>query len=208
MPTITGDNSDNTLFGTAGDDEIFALGGNDVIHPGAGNDTVYAGDGDDLIYWEGGRDTVYGGNGRDIISLAGLLYGSTISLADGWYIQGTSLTGSTGLVILYSIEGVIGSNYDDSVYLWDDPRDLYIDGAGGNDVLRGGFGDDEIFGGDGDYDSVASSRGNDTMDGGDGISDLINYSSFDAGQGIVADLRTGIVIDEYGDTDTVTGLKG
>ena len=206
MPIISGDNNNNTLNGTSGDDEI---------HPGDGNDTVYAGDGDDLIYWEGGRDTVYGGDGRDIISLAGLLQAFVINMSDGWYIQGLWPSGMTSLLFMYSIEGVIGTDYNDSFYLVDDPddlRDFYLDGGEGRDEIRGGRGDDEIYGGGG-ADSIYSSRGNDSMHGGDtgldpfGVQDTLYYTGTDAIQGIVADLRTGVVIDEYGDTDTISGFE-
>ncbi|WP_093254308.1 calcium-binding protein [Rubrimonas cliftonensis] len=61
-----------------------------------------------------------------------------------------------------------------------------LSGGGGDDALRGGAGADLIDGGEGDYDQIMH-------DGGF--------------RGIIADLEAGAVIDQFGDTDTVTGVE-
>jgi len=209
MPTITGDNGDNTINGTSGEDEIFALGGDDLICPGDGNDTVYAGDGNDYIFWTGGSDVVDGGLGQDVIWLSALDYVSIGSLADGSVIQGR-LGGFTQELTVYSIEGVVGTQGSDSL-VWDEntdeTRNLYLNGLGGDDLIRGGLGNDEIVGGENDSDTIMSSRGNDRLEGGFGGYDLVTFSGSDAEQGIVADLGAFTVTDEYGDTDTVIGFE-
>ena len=50
MPTITGTDSAETLFGSWGDDDIFALGGNDMIMLTPGHDMIDGGNGDDLAF--------------------------------------------------------------------------------------------------------------------------------------------------------------
>ncbi|MFZ1470682.1 MAG: Hint domain-containing protein [Paracoccaceae bacterium] len=65
MP-INGNNSNNTLTGTAGDDEINGYGGKDTINAGAGNDTLYGGNGNDSLNGQDGNDIIYGDDGNDI----------------------------------------------------------------------------------------------------------------------------------------------
>lgn len=49
MAVITGDNSNNSLFGTAGDDTVSALAGNDTIAGSLGNDSIDGGLGRDTL---------------------------------------------------------------------------------------------------------------------------------------------------------------
>ena len=65
--TLTGDDNDNYLNGTAGGDTLTGAGGNDVLFNAVGNDTVNGGSGDDLIYIYNstGANTITGGDGAD-----------------------------------------------------------------------------------------------------------------------------------------------
>jgi serralysin len=72
----------------------------------------------------------------------------------------------------------------------------------GNDVFNMGDGDDWVFG----------SMGNDTINGGNGWDTLsFENTQWDSGipmvRGINANLNTGVVLDPYGFTDTVTGVE-
>ncbi len=65
-PTIiNGNETDNTLTGTALDDEIYGLQGNDTLSGGAGDDLMSGGEGDDLLIGGEGDDTLYGKDGND-----------------------------------------------------------------------------------------------------------------------------------------------
>lgn len=75
--------------------------------------------------------------------------------------------------------------------------DLFL-GGGGNDRLYGEAGDDQMRGG----------RGTDTYDGGEGDNDRISFIEEDATQGVIADLRTGVIAnDGFGNAETMTGVE-
>lgn len=148
--------SNDTVIGGAGDDFIFAGGGDDIISGGAGNDTIYgdflerifltssgndtidAGEGDDYVNGGAGNDDVVGGTGFD------RLYESSISQArvtdtfitlDGFRTNGhgfeqVELWGTDGDDVLNASGFTLG------------PVTFF--GFGGNNVLRGGAGDDYL----------------------------------------------------------------
>jgi Ca2+-binding RTX toxin-like protein len=65
--TITGDNSNNTLTGTAIAETIYGLGGSDTLTGGGGNDTLDGGTGSDKLYGGSGADLLKGGDGNDTL---------------------------------------------------------------------------------------------------------------------------------------------
>lgn len=67
MTTITGNDTAQTLYGTAAADLIKGMGGNDVIYGKAGNDKIYGGTGADTLYGDAGQDWLYGEAGADIL---------------------------------------------------------------------------------------------------------------------------------------------
>ncbi|NNE53380.1 MAG: DUF4214 domain-containing protein [Sulfitobacter sp.] len=77
----------------------------------------------------------------------------------------------------------------------DDQTAPFLTGTTENDTYFGLEGSDLLF----------SSAGNDTIDGGPGDQDTADYRNDPAG--IDADLSTGLVIDGYGDTDTLIGIE-
>src|SRR6185369_2962422 len=89
-----------------------------------------------------------------------------------------------------------------------------IYGEGGNDVLRGGLGDDQLYGGD-NNDLMRGNGGVDSFDGGaddgegfNGIGDRVSFFEVRATQGVVADLRTGIISnDGFGNVETMVGIE-
>ena len=144
--SITGDAADNLLDGRAG---------NDTLNGGDGNDTLAGGD---------GNDALNGGNGSDVASYANAASAVTVSLA----ISTTQATGGAGNDILSQIEGLTGSNFNDT--LTGGSGNDTLDGGSGNDSLDGGVGNDTLIGGD----------GNDTLNGGTGT-DTASYITAGAG---------------------------
>lgn len=152
----------------------------DSVEGGAGNDTILTGDDD---------DTIYGGSGADVIDA-----GFDDDTVDGG-LGADSIQGSEGN------DTIDGGGDDDIIYGGVSPSDpnyataqLYdLEDAGSNtpadpnvgnnaDLLRGGAGDDQIFGQD-DADTLLGGTGQDTLDGG------IDDDQLNGGEG--SDVLTG-----------------
>ena len=125
---ITGDDGDNKLFGESGDDRLYG---------GLGEDFLYGGADDDWLYGGAGNDIVDGGEGFDRIdfrdSPSGVEVNFDLNLARGQHIGDDEV---------YSVERVIGSEYDD----------VLIGSAneeGSYESFSGGLGDDHIDGQEG-----------------------------------------------------------
>lgn len=76
VAVILGNNTANTVSGTAAGDHIFALGGADTINPGNGNDSIDAGAGKDVIKFKStvsftAADRIDGGLDSDTLNLTG-----------------------------------------------------------------------------------------------------------------------------------------
>ena len=160
--SIEGSEGSDTLRGQGGDDILmgdhYIANGQDVLYGGDGADSLWGGSGNDLLYGDAGADTVRGCNGSDSID-GGL--GSTDVLdggnGNGWLFYSNATTGiqvslETGLGpngdTLIAIEGVIGTNYADSIS--GGGLNDWIDGVAGNDTLDGGsYGADTLVGGGG-----------------------------------------------------------
>jgi serralysin len=142
MPTIIGNDSNETLRGSSGDDLIDGGDGNDQIITSDGEDTVLGGEGDDQLniiaagpgLWQNyryypstGRKIMSGGNGSDYV-LGG---------ADSDNLSGD--TGNDGLYGMAGDDTLQGGSHDD-----------WLDGGPGSDILDGGPGADVFAGGDGD----------------------------------------------------------
>ncbi|MEN9897114.1 MAG: hypothetical protein RLZZ66_763 [Pseudomonadota bacterium] len=143
----------DTLFNIEGvegsdfNDSLIGSSGSDKIQGGAGDDSISGGAGDDTI--DGGENSQWGG---DIVS-----YHNSPSAVSVILVTGAgSVTGGAGNDVLYQIEGVEGSNFNDTLI-----------GGDGSDHIQGGEGSDSISGGAGD-DFLSGDRGNDTLEGGDG----------------------------------------
>ncbi|MGE3245901.1 MAG: M10 family metallopeptidase C-terminal domain-containing protein [Beijerinckiaceae bacterium] len=166
---IYGTSKNDTLSGTAGSDIIYARSGSDLIFGSASADTIY---GDD----EGGA------NYSDTVSYANSALGVRVDLRQVLQQDQSPYEWSAGIDdpnapvsdahgdMLYSIENVTGSAYDD-----------ILTGNGALNVLNGGNGNDTLNGG---IDGFA-----DVLDGGAGV-DTVDYSESGAGVNVTLDRTT------------------
>jgi hypothetical protein len=130
---ITGDGGDETITGVG--DGIW-----EVIS-GAG--------GDDVLEGKDGHDTLQGGAGFDHASYSTAPSGVAASL-----VNPAGNTGDAADDSYDSIEGLIGSSFDDT--LVGDALVNTLQGGEGNDTLTGGLGQDKLIGGAGDDTAVFS----------------------------------------------------
>ncbi|MBX9777975.1 MAG: hypothetical protein K2Y71_26640 [Xanthobacteraceae bacterium] len=183
---VTGTEHDDSLYGSELNDEIYGLAGNDRIDAGGGNDLLFGGL---------GNDTLFGGAGVDTVSYAGSdapINAQLFSnLVHTYRVEGDENGEHTHLVetdMLYSVERVIGSNYDD--YMYGGQNGGLLDGGGGNDYLFGGGTDGltVLVGGDGD-DRLYSGSAATWMTGGSGADEFVFGI---AGPSTVTDFTSGV----------------
>ena len=180
------------ITGDSGDNLLFGLDGNDQLEGGEG------------------ADRLIGGEGRDFAVYRNATSGVEFALGSG---VGTG--GEAAGDIYNSIEGAVGSAFDDTMATADTggtlfglggadtliggaARDVLLGGSG-NDALSGGGGNDVLRGGDGD-DTLLASTGNDFMLGGAGADTFVVGAS-DTGRTLVRDFS---VAD--GDVVKLTGF--
>lgn len=192
---LVGDANRNILNGDDGDDTIRGGGGNDALYGGDGADQLQGENGDDTLNGGAGDDTLDGGSGRDIASYENDGGAVTVDL-----LTGIATDGFGGTDTLIRIESAIGGRFNDTLILANVAGIAY--GRAGNDTLTGGNADDELNGG----------SGADTITGGDGL-DTVNYldDGFDSAgvgtKGVVVNLLTGRAKDNWGKTDTLSGIE-
>lgn len=169
---------------------------NDRLAGTAANDHFYGGNGDDVFLGMGGFDTYEGGYGFDIVDFSWAVSRIAINLSQTGY-RSQQNTGAGGYAIIFDIEGIIGSRFDDDLrgfladnrldggdgndYLFGDPGADTLIGGTGNDTLQGGTGNDSLLGGTGndklegqtENDYLAGDAGNDWMSGGAGNDTLL-----------------------------------
>ncbi len=148
--TINGFDGQDLLFGNDGNDSLLGRVGGDSLIGGDGNDWLDAGDdsdildggsGDDTLIGGAGEDSLFGGAGVDVASYADAGSGVTVSLA----LTTAQNTVGAGTDVLVSIEGLIGSAFNDR--LTDNAGNNTLTGGAGNDTLNGGAGADTLIGG-------------------------------------------------------------
>jgi Ca2+-binding RTX toxin-like protein len=180
--SLSGDNGNDTLIGSASNDTLDGGAGDDGIHGGAGNDLINGGAGNDSIGGGLGNDTIIGGDGNDFAngdagddSVIGSVGNDTLRGGDG----NDTLLGVAGDDNLNGMAG------DDSI-LGGVGQDA-ISGGAGNDTLDGGRNDDTINGNSGN-DKIRGDHGNDyintgigsnTVNGGDGNDTIIAADGHD-----------------------------
>jgi Ca2+-binding RTX toxin-like protein len=161
---------------------------NDTLSGDLNNNVLSGGAGDDLLLGGAGADTLYGGTGSDTASYQGSTAAVSVNLTTG-VTSGGHAVGDT----LSSIENLIGSSYNDSLY-----------GDASNNVINGGLGSDTLYGYAGN-DTLDVQTGRDTAYGGDG-DDLFYVDS----QGTVANENLPTLVNgenntswAYGGGDTI-----
>ena len=192
-PTM-GTSGADTLTGTTGNDTIYggpSTGqtgtGNDSISGGNGNDVIFAGDGNDTLQGGAGADTLYGGAGMDTASYSASGSAVNVNLATG-----AASGGNANGDVLNSIEGVVGSGFNDT--LTGSSEANYIDGGAGADAISAGDGNDTVLGGDGN-DTIDGGSGDDSVSGGLGNDSILGGAGSDT-------------IDGGSGTDFITGGDG
>ncbi|WP_417255709.1 Hint domain-containing protein [Celeribacter halophilus] len=195
---IYGNDGDDTIDGAGGDDTIYGGAGDDTLQGSGGTNTLSGGDGDDTFIGGEGADTFDGGAGQDNIDYSASDAAVNVDLSTST-LSGGDAENDT---IVNGIDGVIGSEYDDTLTGFDhegtSASDTYTNeffGMGGDDTISGAGGDDYLDGGD----------GNDTINGGDGDDVIIGGETGlpDRGYG-----STGVDSDPDNDKDTLYGGAG
>jgi Ca2+-binding RTX toxin-like protein len=179
---LVGDGGANVLSGRNGNDMLVGLGGINIL---------YGEDGDDHLWGGEGPDELWGGAGFDYARYDAATAGVTALLDSPFYNTGDA-AGDT----YFDIEGLVGSNFDDSL---SGANDLF--GRGGDDLLIGGRpGVNRLFGGE----------GADELFGGDSVTlDLACYDQARAGVRASLDDPAGNKGEAAGDTySEIDGLVG
>ncbi|RZJ46077.1 MAG: hypothetical protein EON86_00040 [Brevundimonas sp.] len=164
--SLTADENDNTLYGTAGDDTLSGLGGNDTLVGQGGHDTLIGGAGGDNYFINGAGDET-----DVIVEQAG------DSGLDTAYVSfsGYSLVENVeNLASMASTAAVFNGNAVANTMIAIGSASVTFNGLGGDDVLIGdGFANynDTLNGGEGD-DQLIGGGGNDVLDGGVGADDM------------------------------------
>ena len=163
---LVGDNYSNRLSGNLGDDILKGGGGSDTLYGDGIDDTdamfpIEGGSGNDVLKGGGGADILHGGIGMDTAAYNDSPEGVTVSLYSG-YTGGGDAAGD----VLYSIENLTGSDYDDMLF-GDDSNHPFPYGSGTGNTLHGLKGADTLFGMGGD-DTLDGGEGADWMYGGEG----------------------------------------
>lgn len=177
--------------------------GNDLIYGGMGADVLTGGAGEDTLIGGAGADTLSGdtainplGQDLDVVSYATATAAVALDLRPALGVTyGAGSVGDAAGDRFYAIEGVIGSNFNDTMTgsdrsdtLWGgvgsdslngDFGDDLIEGGANNDTLDGGPGNDLLFGGEG-TDTVIGAGGLDFIDGGLGADSMDGGAEFDA----------------------------
>ena len=125
VAAVNGGNSNDTFNGGSGADLFFGGNGNDFMNGGAGDDTLEGGT---------GADSLSGGTGFDYVQYRNAGSAVSLILASGGF-AGDALGDH-----FTSIEGAIGSNFNDT-----------LTGSNVGNILMGGFGADTLNGGAGDH---------------------------------------------------------
>lgn len=175
IDSLQGQDGHDTLNGGGGDDELFGGIGHDTLNGGSGVDYLEGNDGNDAYVVDNVGDVVVeaSGEGVDII----YTFLSTYTLAAE--VENLQWNGSG------SFTGT-GNALDNFIYGAGD--DDTLSGGDGNDELRGSAGNDTLIGGNGD-DRLVGSSGADTHTGGaDDDTFVVGY--FDSGTGLDADRIT------------------
>jgi Ca2+-binding RTX toxin-like protein len=132
---LIGGQSRDTLSGSAANEQFDGRERNDVLSGRAGDDRLFGGDGDDTLAGGTGNDRISGGAGRDVADFSAATGALDLAIHDG-EVTAPGL----GTDVYSSIEGLIGSRFDDRLAGSSDAN--LLAGGRGDDTLRGGAGRD------------------------------------------------------------------
>lgn len=207
--TVHGGTGNDILDGGTGNDIIYGEEDSDFIFGGAGDDTLDGGSSNDVIEGGAGSDLIVGGDGFDFASYEGASSAVVVKLTDQTSSLGFVGFGELGVAqddALASIEGIVGSSYDDSIV--GNSLDNELWGADGADVINAGAGNDFIYGGDGDN-TLLGGLGNDLIYGGEGADTFSGDGGTDVLRGGNGDdaygFMTGSQVERVIETGTSTG---
>ena len=226
---LDGGRGNDTLNGGAGMDMLEGGRGNDALNGGAGDDDLDGGTGNDALNGGAGGDRLDGGAGENTLSYAGS--SAVVARLHGVgtpekYVQSLMNGDAEGDVLLGRVtENYVETDEDGNQTAYDvqlsnfqhltgsggddvlsgDLRDNTIRGGAGNDKIYGGprggddelhgdAGDDQLFGGAGD-DMLFGGADDDILAGGSGSNEIDG----DAGNDVIR------VIYDMGEQDTVNG---
>jgi Ca2+-binding RTX toxin-like protein len=189
---------------------VFGSSFNDVLTGGnAANGTVFT-DGKSEIFRGGaGNDTIDGGQGYDRVDYTSSTSGVTVTLNDT--LDGTASDGLGGTDVLKHIEGVRGSEFNDTLTGSDTAAFESFEGRGGNDVIDGKGGVDRV-----DYNNstagvvvdLSAGTADDGEGGTDTLSNIENVrGSRDFGDSITGSAANNLLEGQGGD-DTLNGGAG
>jgi Ca2+-binding RTX toxin-like protein len=245
---LMGMDGNDTMSGGGGDDRLDGGNNDDTLDGGTGNDTLLGGFGNDRLIAGSGNNVLDGGKGIDTADYSTSSYAVSVSLDEG---EGNELRNFAGdmleLVIdpatlvahdqLADIENLTGSRFTDvlqgdnsanTIHGLDGNDHIY--GRGGDDIERGGDGNDtlgtmiinnvpffgtvaaddagsdRLFGESGD-DVLVGGSGADRMDGG-ADTDTVDYTWSPSAVGI--NLATGVgfgASDSWAAGDTYVSIE-
>ncbi|HYW17139.1 MAG TPA: M10 family metallopeptidase C-terminal domain-containing protein [Allosphingosinicella sp.] len=179
----------------------------------AGADAFAGGEGNDTYLVNHSGDTVTelpnGGNDKVETSLAFYRLTDNVEQLTGLLASGQILFGNS------LANSIVGGEGNDTFI--GDPGGDALYGNDGNDFIRGDDGDDHLSGGLGN-DTLRGGSGVDGFDGGSGgeglnyefsiLGDKVDFYDDFANQGVVADLRTGVISnDGYGNAETMVNIE-
>ncbi|MBM6592946.1 hypothetical protein [Microvirga pudoricolor] len=152
---------DKQWTGTHSDDTLDAGDGNDTLFGGQGSDILMGGEGDDRYFGGGGlgADT-----GIDRVSYANSKEGIIINLYDA-----SKSTGFAKNDLYTEIEVLVGTNFNDTIYVKAHPSITSIEAGGGADFVEGSDTSPDNVRGNGGNDVLMGMSGDDLLIGGDDI---------------------------------------
>lgn len=193
--------SASLITGTDGADIIYTGGGNDTVNTGKGNDIVYGinlnGDAEaattstKTVNLGSGNDTYYGSEAKDIVTTTGA---NTENDTNHIYLGSGSdtFTGGNGVDI---VDGGVTEDVET------DTNTIHL--GGGADEYKGGMGDDIVYGGD-DNDIIRGGNGENKLYGENGDDKITG--------GVDADIISGgngnDIIYGYGGNNELNGDAG
>ncbi|MPT49037.1 MAG: calcium-binding protein [Sphingobium sp.] len=160
--TFDGRGGNDALYGGMFSDTLYGGSGDDLLSGGNGNDRLYGEEGNDLFIAGAGSNQIDGGADTDYVSYVFAPTALTVDLQ--FQSENTAAAANDSFV---NTEGIIGSDYDDSLrgdsgnnHLIGQSGNDWLYGRGGNDILNGGSGADILHGGEG-FDLADYSQGHD-----------------------------------------------